>query len=124
MEIAIRQQLIILARKRETWSYSTLNDQMNLKFDFKKPADRKKIGDLIGEVSLIEFEKGRPLLSALILHQDGKEQGDGFYKLCESKFGIHWETLKNDRAWEKGIILECFDFWADDGNFWKFKDDY
>ncbi|HPI41047.1 MAG TPA: hypothetical protein PLJ21_09595 [Pseudobdellovibrionaceae bacterium] len=92
--------------------------------NFKNPDHRKKIGDLIGEVSQIEFEKERPLLSALILHHDGKEQGDGFYKLCESKLGIHWETLKKDRAWEKSIIQECFDFWADEKKFWAFKDDY
>ena len=124
MVIAIRQKLIELARLGETWSYSQLNDQMCLSLDFRNPDHRKKIGDLIGEVSEIEFEKGRPLLSALILHQGGHEQGDGFYKLCAAKLGVHWETLKKDRSWEKSIIEDCFKFWQDNANFWKFKDDY
>jgi hypothetical protein len=124
MEIAIRQKLIELARQGETWSYSQLNDQMDLRYDFRNPVHRKEIGDLIGKVSEIEFEKGRPLLSALILHQGGREQGDGFYKLCAAKLGVHWETLKKDRSWEKSVIEDCFNFWQDNANFWKYKDDY
>ena len=67
----IRNQLIELARLRTTWSYSQLNDQLELGLNFSNPLNRDLIGDWLGEVSMHEYERGRPLLSSLITHQTG-----------------------------------------------------
>lgn len=121
----IRNLLIELARKRTTKSYSQLNDQLQLGLNFSNPLDRGLIGEMLGEVSLHEYEKGRPLLSCLITHQNGlREQGDGFYKLCEEIYGKEWETLKADKKWENALIAECYEFWLNPENYKKFKNDY
>ncbi len=51
MEKEIRYKLIEIARHRTTWSYSTLNDQLQLGFDFNLVLHRNKIGELLGDIS-------------------------------------------------------------------------
>jgi hypothetical protein len=121
----IRQQLIELARQQTTWTYSTLNEQLMLGLNFSNPYDRDLIGEWLGEVSEHEFSNGRPLLSCLITHKNGlREQGDGFYKLCEKLFGKDWQHLKADKKWEKGLMAECFEFWLEPTNYKNFKNDF
>jgi len=121
----IRNKLIELARLRTTWTYSQLNEQLNLGLDFQSDKDRSLIGDWLGEISRHEFERERPLLSSLITHKAGKrEQGDGFYKLCQELFGVGWEKLKEDKEWENGLIANCYTFWLNPKNFRQFKYDF
>lgn len=121
----IRKKLIELARLRTTWPYSKLNEQLQLGLDFSNKRDNKLIGAWLGDISAHEFEKGRPLLSALITHKYGqREQGDGFYKLCEDLLGEEWEKLKANKKWENQVIAECFEFWLNPENYKKFKNDY
>ena len=121
----IRTQLINLARLRTTWSYSQLNDQLQLGLNFDNPLDRDLIGEWLGEVSVHEYERGRPLLSCLITHQSGlREQGDGFYKLCERLYGEDWEILKANKKWENQLIADCYEFWLNPDHYKKFKNDW
>lgn len=121
----IRKQLIELARQKTTWSYSQLNDQLQLGLNFKNDYDRGLIGEWLGEISVHEFENDRPLLSALLIHKGGRrEQGDGFYKLCEILYGEDWESLKADKNWENSMIADCFTFWLQGDNYKKFKNDF
>lgn len=110
----IRLQLIELAKLRTTWTYTQLNEHLELGLDFSIDYHRKLIGEWLGEISVYEYNKGRPLLSSLITHKNGKrEQGDGFYKLCEELFDENWEDLKKNKSWENGLIAECYTFWCD-----------
>lgn len=121
----IRNQLIELARLRTTWSYTQLNDQLQLGLNFSNPMDRDLIGDWLGEVSIHEHENDRPLLSSLITHQNGmREQGDGFYKLCAGIFGDNWENLKADKHWENGVIADCNEFWQNPDHYRQFRNDF
>ncbi len=121
----IRTKLIELARLKTTWTYSQLNDQLQLGLNFNNILDRNLIGEWLGEVSVHEFENDRPLLSALITHKDSKrEQGDGFYKLCEELYGKNWQALKADKNLENNIIADCFTFWTNADNYRKYKNDY
>jgi hypothetical protein len=121
----IRTKLIELARQRTTWSYTQLNDQLELGLNFSNPADREYIGELLGEITTHEFKRERPLLSCLITHQNGlREQGDGFYKLCEQLFKQDWLTLKCDKEWENGLIADCYTFWLNTENYIKHKNDF
>jgi hypothetical protein len=121
----IRRKLIELARAEETWSYSQLNDQLDLKLNFKNKYDRGLVGDWLEEISIHEFEKDRPLLSSLIIHKgQDREQGDGYYKMCEKLFGKPWRELKEDKTFEIAKITECFSFWKDDEKYKKHKDDF
>ena len=121
----IRDKLIELARLRTTWTYSQLNEQLMLGLNFNSDYDRALIGEWLGEISRHEFEKERPLLSSLVTHKFGKrEQGDGFYKLCEELYGKRWTVLKTDKKWENGLIADCYTFWQNPDNYKKYKDDF
>lgn len=121
----IRTKLIELARQRTTWTYSQLNDQLELGLNFTNPADREYIGELLGEITEHDFERERPLLSCLITHQNGlREQGDGFYKLCERLFQQDWMALKANKEWENSLIADCYTFWLNPENYKNFKNDF
>ncbi|AZQ59866.1 hypothetical protein EJ994_14065 [Maribacter sp. MJ134] len=125
MEKDIRKHLIELARLRTTRSYSQVNDVLMLGLDFSNDYHRSLVGEWLGNISAHEFEKGRPLLSALVTHKNGqREQGDGFYKLCADLLGKNWEDLKKDKEWENGVIAKCYEFWLDKENFKNFENDF
>lgn len=118
----IRLKLIELARLKTPWSYSALNDQLELGLNFENVYDRDLIGEWLGEISRYEHEKGRPLLSSLIIHQSrDREQGDGFYKLCEELLGTPWQDLKADESFEVEKMKECYVFWKNDDNYKNFR---
>lgn len=122
MDREIRTKLIELARLRTTWSYSQLNEQLLLNLNFNDASDRILIGEWLGEISIYEHKNNRPLLSCLITHQDKmREQGDGFYKLCEELLDIPWQDLKADKEWENKQIATCYKFWLDPENYKKYK---
>jgi len=121
----IRQKLIELARLRTTWSYSQLNEQLMLGLNYDNVYDRELIGEWLGVISEHEFDRNRPLLSCLITHKNGKrEQGDGFYRLCEILFGEYWESLKANKKWENRLIADSYEFWLNPNNYKKFKNDF
>ncbi|NOU17251.1 MAG: hypothetical protein HOO91_06795 [Bacteroidales bacterium] len=125
MKKDIRKKLIELARLKTPWSYSQLNDQLQLGLNFQNGYDRDLIGEWLGEISRHEFEKGRPLLSSLVIHQGrDREQGDGFYKLCEELLGTPWEQLKEDKNFEIEKMKECYAFWKEGENYRKYKNDW
>jgi len=116
----IRERLIKAAREKSTVTYSLLNDELELGFDFRIADDRVDIGLDIEDVSSFEHEKGRPLLSALVVSSGAKKtQGSGFNKLCEKLDGVDWKSKKKNRGYEK----ECYAFWGDNDNYKKFRDD-
>src|SRR3954469_9744449 len=107
----IRKKLIELARLKTPWSYSQLNEQLLLGLNFNNALDRDLIGEWLGEVSVYEHLKGRPLLSSLIIHKSNdREQGNGFYKLCSQIYGEEWEDLKADPNFELERMMECYSF--------------
>lgn len=125
MEREIRNKLIELARKKTPWSYSQLNEQLLLGLNFKNGYDRELIGEFLGNISMCEHQKGRPLLSSLIIHKSSdREQGNGFYKLCSEIYGKDWEELKADKDFELERMKECYSFWKDNENYKKYKNDY
>ncbi len=125
MEREIRSKLIELARNKTPWSYSQLNEQLQLGLDFKNGYERDLIGEFLGNISIYEYKKGRPLLSSLIIHKSSdKEQGNGFYKLCSEIYGKDWKELKADKNFELERMKDCYSFWKDNENYKKYKNDY
>lgn len=124
MDKEIRLKLIEYARLKTTCTYSQLNEKLQLHLNFADASDRSLIGDWLGDISIHEHEKGRPLLSSLVTHKDKmREQGDGFYKLCEDLLGIPWLELKADKEWENQQIAKCFEFWINPTNYKNYKND-
>lgn len=124
MVIEIRNKLIELARLKTPWTYTQLNEQLELGLDFTNGYDRELVGEWLGEISIHEFERGRPLLSSLIIHQSkDRLQGDGFYKLCEELYKISWDVLKADKNFEIEKMKECYAFWKNNDNYKNYKND-
>lgn len=57
MTAEIRRKFIELARSKNTWSYSQLNDQLDLGLNFKKPYDRVLIGDWLEETQYMNSRR-------------------------------------------------------------------
>jgi hypothetical protein len=122
----IREYLIAIARTGKiTISYSKLVDQLDLHYDLRDENDREYLTEDVGEVSIFEHKKGRPMLSCLVIHKMSKNQGDAFYKIYGELHGIDWEEVRSKK--KKYIGKEMDDvraFWNDADNYKKYKDDY
>lgn len=119
----IRRLLIETARiKGATISYSQLNEQCGLGYDFNLDLHRKQIGEDLGIISEHEHQQGRPLLSALVVRKGSEYEGDGFYRLCETLGFGDAETLKRNRkVFDAEQKQRCYHFWRDDKKYDQYK---
>jgi len=117
----IRTYLIRYSRQQTgTVSYLTLVQEAELGLNLEISHEKSRLNEMLAEISMAEFENGHPLLSCLVKVQGSKGQGDSFFKLCE-KMGLgEWRSLKQNEDFLKDLILECREFWNDEGNFQKF----
>ena len=76
-EKTVRNILINVASKKQLIYYSDLCKTANLRLDMSIPADRGKIGEILGHISRYEHENGRPLISSVVVSRS-MEQGDAF----------------------------------------------
>jgi hypothetical protein len=108
----IYENLKSLARSQNLISYSELNEELNLGFDFESPHDRDLIGELLGDISRFEVSQNRPMLSALVVHKEGqsyKDPGEGFYKLAHALGRYHG---KHDYLFWAAEVKEVYNYWA------------
>lgn len=109
-ENRVRDILISVASKRSIIIYSDLCQKAALKLDMSIPADRGKIGDILGNISTFEYNSGRPLLSSVVTTVNG-EQGDGFFKLAEILGFGEWKKLKKTGVFEIEMMKKTHDYW-------------
>ena len=114
----IRTYLIRYSRLQTgTVSYLTLVQEAELGLNLEISHEKSRLNEMLAEISMTEYEAGRPLLSALVKVQGSKGQGDNFYKLCEKMGMGEWRTLKQDEEFLKTLIHDCRAFWCDEANF-------
>ena len=79
----IRQILVQVAKAQETISYSKLVGRVQtLVFE----ARDQRLNLILDEISNMEDEKGRGLLSVIVIHEGGnKMPGLGFFRLAKSR---------------------------------------
>jgi len=123
-EIKVRGYLIDFVRSHSKDNpytfYQRLCDKCSLNLNmYNNPADRGRIGIILGNISIFEYKNNRPLISSVVVSQN-YEQGDGFYKLCEELGFGNWKKIKEDRA-DFEMTRECYDFWHKEENFIKFS---
>ncbi|MEZ4826606.1 MAG: hypothetical protein R3C61_09985 [Bacteroidia bacterium] len=123
MDHKLRRKLIDLARiNGAKISYQALSDEFQMQLDMKAKGDRLVFSHILEEISIQEYESGRPILSSLVLPK-GKtgRQTDEFYKFCE-KLGLgSWEQLKASPEFEQTQRQACYDFWRNDQNYKSYK---
>ena len=104
-EKTVRNILINVASKKQLIYYSDLCKTANLRLDMSIPADRGKIGEILGHISRYEHENGRPLISSVVVSRS-MEQGDGFFKLAEELGFGNWKMFEYD------MINKAHNFWS------------
>lgn len=74
--------LIDTAKKRGTISYSQLSERI------KNAVPTRSIGSYVGELSIVAYNLGLPLISVLVVGKETGVPGEGFYKLSSELKGI------------------------------------
>jgi hypothetical protein len=69
------------------------------------------LGDVLGNVSVFEYENDRPLISALVVQAGTHQAGDGFYKgLLRNRLGIQLPP-DQERAFWREEIRKVVTYW-------------
>ena len=69
------------ARNATTIPYSFVASVIGL--DMDNPVHRNELAAILDEVSRTEHTRGRPMLSAVVVHTDDLRPGQGFFTLAE-----------------------------------------
>lgn len=119
MNQEVRKYLIenVARFKGATIGYQTLCDQCGLGLQMQASEyDRAEIGRVLGEISTYEYQRDRPLLSALVVNKTSGYEGDGFYKLCEELGFGDWEKLRRQKNFDIEQKNRCWEFWCQEKN--------
>ena len=103
----IRAVLIATAKAQGTIAYSELVEKVNA---IDIPAHGPAIGDILGEISSEENERGRGMLTVLVVHKHGdKRPGPGFFELAED---LGRDTSNEDKCWVDELN-KVYAYWRD-----------
>ena len=119
----VRNYLIEVARHRTnpTVTYQKLSDDCELNLDMSIPYHRREIGAIIGDISVYEYKRDRPLLSSIVIRAGDNYEGDGFYKLGEELGFGDWRKLKREGVFEIKQMRDTINFWTNNSNYKKYK---
>ncbi len=98
----VRPILIEVAKKRTVTTYSELMERLD-------GPGRAYIGEVVGEVSIIESREERPLLSAVVVRKDTKMPGEGFWGLTYETQSAKSEVDRRN-FWESELN-KVYDYW-------------
>ena len=76
----VREKIIDAARAQRTINYGDIAPLLGL--DMGDPADRVRIGHILGEISKEEHAAGRPMLSVVVTLKGEGRPGHGFFELA------------------------------------------
>jgi hypothetical protein len=100
--------LIAAARGQDLLFYSQVGPKLRL--NFESPADRNRIGHLLGEISRYEHAAGRPMLSSIVWYKDMSSPGPGLYRLGV-ELGVVWGA-EDELAFAIRQVKATHAFWA------------
>ncbi len=75
------EKLREVARQQTTTHYKDIEPMLGLKMG--DPADRVRIGQILGEISTQEHAAGRPMLSTVVTRKEDERPGLGFFELAQ-----------------------------------------
>ena len=106
---SMRKCLIDLAKNKEHMRYQAFSDKFQLGYDMHDIEDRKKIGEILGEISEAEHSERKPLLSVFIQHEDGLP-GPGFFKMAE-ELGRYIPTFMDKKQFVSREMSYAYNYW-------------
>ena len=99
------------ARNRNWIGYEELNQECHLGLDLGNSHGRKVIGEYAGAVCEFEVKKGRPMLSAVLVHAASpRGPGQGFYHWAD-ELGQRKPGETDNQLWIR-ILNECHAYWG------------
>jgi hypothetical protein len=107
----LHKKLKEIAKRQETISYSQFASDCGR--PYTSIDERNHFHQLIGDISVFEVSKSRPMLSVLVHYKSDIERtpGKGFFELAdELKQRKPGET---DKEMQYRIIKDCWKFWKD-----------
>jgi len=81
----IRNELLRIAARRGLTTYTDIAPTVG----WSMPGHRNVLAWALGEISTWEHERGRPLLTAIVVHQDDGQPGSGFFELARTLGRLH-----------------------------------
>lgn len=108
----IRDYLISVAvNKGRPVTYSELNEDCNLNLDWENPDHRNQISKILGDISKIEHENNRPLLSSLVVMKSTipLEPAYGFYSFAK-ELGF---KFKDNQLFSASQMGKCIRYWKE-----------
>lgn len=107
----VRDYLIKFAKVKRPVPYSQIAKDCGLNLNLGLPSDRKKLSEILGEVSAFGHQNNRPLLSPVAMYQNLEDQGGGFYAVCE-QLGFGSKKLLREQEFAIVQIIASFEFWS------------
>ncbi len=107
MKEQIRDMLIKVAWHNNTISYSEVGKVVGL--DMANPGERSKLANALDEINREEHERGRPLLSAVVVQKESGHPGTGFFDLAR-ELGKQ-KPDENNQVFFANELQRVFDAW-------------
>lgn len=108
----IYEKLKEIARNRSKIHYNELATLFGLPFETSD--DRNKLYQKLGDISAFEVENGRPMLSAVVVHEPSFDKlqmpGEGFFKLA-IELG-RWDGKGKKEKFFYDEIKKVWDYWS------------
>lgn len=108
--------LIQVAKRRTVITYAELMNRLD------GGPGRAYIGEVIGRISEIELEAGRPKLSAVVVRSDTRMVGGGFFgfpdtpqiirRLVPEEWQNHYLSEADEEHWQ-GQLEEVYRYWQE-----------
>lgn len=113
MNEILKATMIEIAKNRSFITYQQLSDQCNLGLDMVDIAQRKILANKLGEISTIESNAGRPLLSVVVFSQINNQPGNGFFTLANQLGLYHGGNNPGQRdIFFINELNKCYNYWA------------
>lgn len=104
----LRDELLTLARSRQTATYARVASTVGL--DFRRAADANELAALLRTISEAEHKEGRPLLSAVCVMAGARRPGQPFFELAKT-LGVMKPT-QDPRAFFDEELARVYKQWA------------
>lgn len=112
MHIEIYNRLIELARAGRLTAYSEIAPLAGLSMEIAE--DRKRISQLLEEIAMHEFNAGRPMLTAIVVHLGGDNNpGEGFFAIATQigRFSGSRQQIPRLEFWSRQV-QEVYNYWS------------
>lgn len=100
---SVREIILRYARRRETCTYKAIAHELDLKWS----QAHRRIPKILGQVSEMELGSGRPLLTAIVVAQNGK-CGDGFFKMARR----NGASITDNQTFQEEEQTRVFEYWS------------